>query len=76
MNYPVILICNAEGYAVGCPALAAGCWSQGATRAEALANIRDAIQEVLEAKLELEAEQWREEGADVELVNVDVLAHA
>ena len=76
MNYPVILIYNAEGYAVGYPALAAGCWSQGATRAEALANIRDAIQEVLEAKLELEAEQWREEGAEVELVNVDVLAHA
>lgn len=75
MNFPVILIHTAEGYSVGCPALP-GCWSQGATRAEALENIRDAISEVLEVKMELESEQWREDGAEVELANVEVPAHA
>jgi predicted RNase H-like HicB family nuclease len=43
MKYPVILIPSEEGFAVGCPALP-GCWSQGNTKAEALANIREAIQ--------------------------------
>lgn len=42
MNYHVVLIENEEGFSVGCPALP-GCWSQGATREEALANIREAI---------------------------------
>jgi predicted RNase H-like HicB family nuclease len=35
-----------EGFAVSCPGLP-GCWSQGATEEEALANIRDAIEEYL-----------------------------
>ena len=35
-----------EGYSVSCPALP-GCWSQGASEAEALENIRSAIQEYL-----------------------------
>ncbi|HMO64837.1 MAG TPA: type II toxin-antitoxin system HicB family antitoxin [Verrucomicrobiota bacterium] len=47
-KYPVVLIRSNEGYAVGCPALP-GCWSQGATEAEALENIREAIREYLAA---------------------------
>ena len=37
------LIESEEGYAICCPALP-GCWSQGATREEALTNIREAIE--------------------------------
>ncbi len=60
MTYRVVLIENEEGFAVGCPALP-GCWSQGATREEALANIREAIASWLEVeeediRSELEAE--------------------
>ena len=47
MKYPVALIPTEEGYSVSCPGLP-GCWSQGATEEEALANIRDAIVEYLE----------------------------
>ena len=52
IEYPVILKRSEEGYAVGCPALP-GCWSQGATEQEALANIRVAIEEYLEARQSL-----------------------
>jgi predicted RNase H-like HicB family nuclease len=48
MNYEVRLKKSAEGYAVWCPGLP-GCWSQGRTRKEALANIRDAIRDYLAA---------------------------
>jgi predicted RNase H-like HicB family nuclease len=75
MTYPVVLIETEEGFAVGCPALP-GCWSQGATREEALANIREAIREVLDVKLELEAERWQKEGLRVEMTNVEVMALA
>ena len=75
MTYRVLLIETEEGFAVGCPALP-GCWSQGATREEALENIRNAISEVLEVKHELEAEQWVEDGLRVESVSVDVMTHA
>ena len=45
MKYRVILEPDFEdgGYVVSCPALP-GCHSQGETREEALANIRDAIE--------------------------------
>ena len=46
LTYPVIIKKSDEGYAIGCPALP-GCWSQGATEAEALENIREAIREYL-----------------------------
>jgi predicted RNase H-like HicB family nuclease len=75
MTYRVLLIETEEGFAVGCPALP-GCWSQGATREEALENIRNAISEVLEVKHELEAEQWVEDGLRVEAASVDVMTHA
>jgi len=46
--YRVVLRPSEEGYSVSCPGLP-GCWSLGATEEEALANIRIAIQEYLEA---------------------------
>ena len=52
MKYPVALIRTEEGYSIHCPGLP-GCWSQGATEEEALANIRDAIREYLEVAREL-----------------------
>jgi predicted RNase H-like HicB family nuclease len=75
MTYRVLLVETDEGFAVGCPALS-GCWTQGATREEALENIREAIQEVLEVKFELEVEQWRQDGLRVETASVDVMSHA
>jgi len=47
----VVLIDSEEGFAVGCPALP-GCWTQGQTREEALANIREAIALWLEVEKE------------------------
>ncbi|MGH9893095.1 MAG: type II toxin-antitoxin system HicB family antitoxin [bacterium] len=41
-----------EGYSVSVPGLP-GCWSQGATKEEALENIRDAIGEYLAAREDL-----------------------
>ncbi|HYH86160.1 MAG TPA: type II toxin-antitoxin system HicB family antitoxin [Pyrinomonadaceae bacterium] len=52
MNYKVLLHESEEGYSVSCPGLP-GCWSQGETEEEALANIQDAIQEYLAAVDEL-----------------------
>ena len=46
MRYKVLLRKSEEGYSVSCPGLP-GCWSQGASEAEALENIRSAIQEYL-----------------------------
>lgn len=75
MKYPVVMIESEEGFAVGCPALP-GCWTQGATREEAMLNIQDAIREVLEVKHELELQQWRAEGLRVETLDVEVLTYA
>lgn len=52
MTYKVVLHRSEAGYSVHCPDLP-GCWSQGATQAEALANIRDAIREYLAAANDL-----------------------
>ncbi len=46
MNYKVVLQKSEEGYSVSCPGLP-GCWSQGESEQEALANIQDAISEYL-----------------------------
>lgn len=51
MKYRVVLHPSEEGFAVSCPGLP-GCWSQGVTEDEALANIRDAIEDYLLAVAE------------------------
>jgi len=67
MKYPVILIKSDEGFAISCPALP-GCWSQGKTEAEALANIREAIQLWLEvAEEDARNEAGREAGTLAEV---------
>ncbi len=49
MKYTVTLVESDEGWAVWCDTLP-GCCSQGATREEAMANIREAIAEYQAAK--------------------------
>lgn len=56
MKYPVSLQQTEEGFSVSCPGLP-GCWSQGKTEDEALANIRDAIQEYLAVARQLAGER-------------------
>jgi predicted RNase H-like HicB family nuclease len=63
VTYRVVLHQSEEGYSVSCPGLP-GCWSQGATEEEALANIRIAIREYVEAAEELAR---NEEGRVVEV---------
>ena len=65
MRYRVALRHSDEGYSVSVPALP-GCWSQGTTEAEAIANIKIAIEEYLSV---LE-EQFHD--ADVKEVEVTV----
>ena len=48
MKYRVALVESDEGYSVSVPGLP-GCWSQGATEVEALADIEVAIREYLAA---------------------------
>jgi predicted RNase H-like HicB family nuclease len=55
MKYKVVLHQDEEGFSISCPALP-GCHSQGETEREALENIRDAIQEYLAARAELDLE--------------------
>ena len=60
MRYRIALYQSAEGFAVSVPGLP-GCWSQGATEAEAVENIKDAIREYLAAVDELlQGEEVRE----------------
>lgn len=49
MVYKIALHRDEEGFSVFVPGLP-GCWSQGATEAEALANIKEAISEYLAAR--------------------------
>lgn len=65
MKYQVLLERSEEGVAVSVPGLP-GCWSQGATESEALANITVAIQEYLEVVKELN------QGRDLREVEVAV----
>lgn len=48
MKYKVVFHRTDEGISVSVPALP-GCWSEGDSEAEALANIQDAIHEYLAA---------------------------
>jgi len=45
-SYRVVLRKSEEGYSVSCPGLP-GCWPQGETEEEALANIAAAIRDYL-----------------------------
>jgi predicted RNase H-like HicB family nuclease len=65
MKYKVVLQQSGEGISVSVPGLP-GCWSQGETEADALANIRDAIREYLEVVAEQTA------GTNVREVEVTV----
>jgi predicted RNase H-like HicB family nuclease len=56
MKYTVVFHRTEEGISVSVPGLP-GCWSEGNTEAEALENIRDAIQEYLAAVRELNRDQ-------------------
>lgn len=67
MIYRVALHRTEEGFAVSCPGLP-GCWSEGATESEALANIREAIAEYLAVARELAEEE------DAEIREVEVAA--
>ena len=51
MQYRIRLIESEEGWAVSCPSLP-GCHSQGATREEAVENIKTAIREWLQVEAE------------------------
>jgi predicted RNase H-like HicB family nuclease len=64
MNYKVAIHRTDEGISVSVPALP-GCWSEGDTEEEALANIQDAIREHLAAL------EDRFRGAEVREVEVN-----
>ena len=65
MRYRIVLHRSEEGVAVSVPGLP-GCWSQGTTEDEAIANVRDAIREYLPVV----EEQSR--GGDVREIEVTV----
>lgn len=65
LRYRVALVRTDEGVSVSVPGLP-GCWSQGRDEAEALENIRDAIQEYLAVA------ETQLVGADVREVEVTV----
>jgi predicted RNase H-like HicB family nuclease len=65
MKYKVAIHRTEEGISVSVPALP-GCWSEGDTEEEALANIQDAIREHLRAL------EDRLQGAEVREVEVPV----
>ncbi len=50
LMFPVVLERDEDGYFVSCPALQ-GCYSQGETYEEAIANIRDAVRLHIEDRL-------------------------
>jgi len=69
MDLPVVLRSGEDGWLVAeCP-LIPGCISQGRTREQALANIREAIELCLETRQE---EGWTVP-QDYEVVNISVL---
>jgi predicted RNase H-like HicB family nuclease len=65
MKFKIALRHVEEGYCVSVPGLP-GCWSQGATEPEAIANIADAIREYLAARDDLA------DGSDMREIEVAV----
>ena len=83
MTIKVILEEGADGYIIAeCPQIP-GCMSQGKTKEEALANIKNAVQACLKVMMEdmiaastVPAATWATEGAEVwglELVSVELM---
>ncbi len=71
-KYVVVLTQDEDGFIVAeCPSLP-GCFSQGETKEEALANIREAIQLSLETR---EAEGLPTHALPVEIAEVQVAAN-
>jgi predicted RNase H-like HicB family nuclease len=68
MNYTVVTKATDEGVSAWVPGLP-GCWSEGATEEEALANIEGAIADYLAVA---EQVSQREEGAKSHKIRVDV----
>ncbi len=56
MQYKVEIIHSNEGFAIGCPELP-GCWTQGQTEEEAIANIKSAISDYLSVVKETSQEE-------------------
>ena len=50
LTLPIIIECDSDGYFVSCPPLQ-GCYSQGETYEEAVANIKDAIRLHIEDRM-------------------------
>ena len=69
LTFPIILEADADGYYVSCPTLQ-GCYSQGDTYEEAVANIKDAIRLHIEDRF-AEGEEIPEQVA-VSLSTVEV----
>ena len=65
MKFKIALYPSDEGFAV-CATSLPGCWSQGATKEEAAANIAEAIREYLGTETE------QKEGAEVREIEVAV----
>lgn len=70
MRLPVLLCSDEDGWLIATCPLIPGCISQGRDRAEALANIREAIELCLETRDELGAE-WSLP-REYEVVDVEV----
>jgi predicted RNase H-like HicB family nuclease len=70
MKLPVVLTPDEEGFVIAeCPVIP-GCISQGRSREEALANIREAVELCLEARAD-EEDPW-ELPAPYEIVDLQV----
>ena len=70
MRMKIVLCRSDEGYSVSVPSLP-GCWSQGNTEAEAIDNIKTAVQEYLSVKDDLGGNDLAE-GAEVREIRVSV----
>lgn len=62
-NFPIVVEHDKDGYVASCPTLQ-GCYTQGATYEEVIANIKDAI------KLHLEDRQSVQEATEVDNVSL------
>ena len=66
----IVLVRSDEGYSVSVPSLP-GCWSQGDTEAEAIDNIKIAVQEYLSVKDDLEGKDLAE-GAEIREIELAI----